>query len=168
MAALLSRRHDAYLQDQRAHSFEPVFRRFDRQAVLVDVLGALHAGCESFDDTAESLAAIAESLRYGGSWLDWITGAGVSHVAFAATKADHVPEASRENLAALLGVRAPHLPPERRQLLATMAISAARSAMPHVLGAPAEKSGEVLGELKRMLVGYLGPDVGFDAVAEPD
>ncbi|MDT8267657.1 YcjX family protein, partial [Roseomonas sp. DSM 102946] len=58
---------------------------------------------ESFDDTAESLAAIAESLRYGGSWLDWITGAGVSHVAFAATKADHVPEASRENLAALLG-----------------------------------------------------------------
>ena len=103
MAALLSRRHDAYLQDQRAHFFEPVFRRFDRQAVLVDVLGALHAGRESFDDTAESLAAIAESLRYGGSWLDWITGAGVSHVAFAATKADHVPEASRENLAALLG-----------------------------------------------------------------
>ena len=83
--------------------FEPFFRRFDRQAVLVDVLGALHAGQAAFDDTAEALAAIAGALRYGGGWLDWLTGAGVSRVAFVATKADHVPARQRDALSALLG-----------------------------------------------------------------
>ena len=103
LAGLLERRHDAYLDDQRRNFVEPVFRRFDRQAVLVDVLGALHAGRAAFDDTAEALTAIAGALRYGGSWTDWITGAGVSRVAFAATKADHVPEVSRDALTGLLG-----------------------------------------------------------------
>ena len=67
------------------------------------MLGALHAGQAAFDDTAEALAAIAGALRYGGGWLDWLTGAGVSRVAFAATKADHVPARQRDALAALLG-----------------------------------------------------------------
>ena len=102
LAALLARRHDAYLDDQRENFFEPVFRRFDRQAVLVDVLGALHAGRAAFDDTAEALAAVAETLRYGGSWLDKLTGAGVSRVSFVATKADHVPGVSRDALTGLL------------------------------------------------------------------
>ncbi|MFT8242724.1 YcjX family protein [Roseomonas sp. BN140053] len=102
LGALLGRRHDAYLDDQRREFFEPVFRRFDRQAVLVDVLGALHAGRAAFEDTAEALAAISGALRYGGSWLDRLTGAGVSRVAFAATKADHVPEVSRDALTGLL------------------------------------------------------------------
>lgn len=103
LAALCARRYDAYLADQRANFFDPFFRRFDRQAVLVDVLGALHAGEEAFDDTAEALAEIAAALRYGGSWLDWLTGQGVSRAAFAATKADHVPARQRDALVSLLG-----------------------------------------------------------------
>ena len=103
LAALLEQRHAAYVAAQRGEFFEPFFRRFDRQAVLVDVLGALHAGQAAFEDTAEALAAIAGALRYGGGWLDWLTGAGVSRVAFAATKADHVPARQRDALAALLG-----------------------------------------------------------------
>ena len=93
----------AYVADQRDNFFEPYFRRFHRQAVLVDVLGALHAGQAAFEDTAEALAAIAGALRYGGSWFDWLTGAGVDRVAFVATKADHVPARQRDALVALLG-----------------------------------------------------------------
>lgn len=103
LAALLAERHRAYVEAQRSEFFEPYFRRFERQAVLVDVLGALHAGQAAFEDTAEALAAIADSLRYGGGWLDWLTGAGVSRVAFVATKADHVPSRQRDALVALLG-----------------------------------------------------------------
>jgi uncharacterized protein len=103
LAELCARRYDAYLADQRAAFFDPFFRRFDRQAVLVDVLGALHAGQEAFDDTAEALAEIASALRYGGSWLDWLTGQGVRRAAFVATKADHVPTRQREALVSLLG-----------------------------------------------------------------
>jgi predicted YcjX-like family ATPase len=102
LGALLARRHEAYLRDQRDRFLDPVFRRFDRQVVLVDVLGALHAGREAFDDTAEALAAISATLRYGRGWLDLLTGAGIARVAFAATKADHVPEVSRDSLASLL------------------------------------------------------------------
>ncbi|MGG5809518.1 YcjX family protein [Falsiroseomonas sp. CW058] len=103
LAALLARRHAAYLADQRAAFFDPFFRRFHRQAVLVDALGALHAGEEAFDDTAEALAAIAAALRDGGGLFDMLTGQGVKRVAFAATKADHVPGRARDALVGLLG-----------------------------------------------------------------
>lgn len=103
LATLMAERHAGYIAAQRAEFFEPYFRRFERQAVLVDVLGALHAGREAFEDTAEALAAIADALRYGGGWLDWLTGAGVERVAFVATKADHVPSRQRDALEALLG-----------------------------------------------------------------
>jgi predicted YcjX-like family ATPase len=103
LAALLARRHAAYLDDQRAAFFDPFFRRFHRQVVLVDALGALHAGEEAFDDTAESLAAIAASLRGGLGLFDLLTGQGVRRVGFAATKADHVPARAREALSGLLG-----------------------------------------------------------------
>lgn len=103
LGGLLARRHAAYVADQRDTFFEPFFRRFRRQAVLVDVLGALHAGQAAFDDTAEALGAIAAALRYGGGWLDWLTGVGVDRAAFVATKADHVPARQRDALTALLG-----------------------------------------------------------------
>ncbi|MDO9707954.1 YcjX family protein [Paracraurococcus lichenis] len=103
LADRMAERHAAYVEAQRNEFFEPYFRRFERQAVLVDVLGALHAGRDAFEDTADALAAIAEALRYGGGWLDWLTGVGVDRVAFVATKADHVPARQRDALAALLG-----------------------------------------------------------------
>jgi hypothetical protein len=103
LAALLARRHAAYLADQRDAFFDPFFRRFHRQVVLADALGALHGGAEAFDDTAEALGAIAGALRQGGGWLDLLTGQGVRRVAFAATKADHVPARMRDALVGLVG-----------------------------------------------------------------
>ncbi len=103
LADLLAERHAAYLEDQRTAFFDPFFRRFHRQAVLVDALGALHGGEEAFDDTAAALEAVAGSLRGGLGLFDLLTGQGVRRVGFAATKADHVPGRSREALLGLLG-----------------------------------------------------------------
>jgi predicted YcjX-like family ATPase len=101
LAALCARRYAAYLEDQRGHFLDPYFTRFHRQVVLVDVLGALHAGQEAFEDTAEALAAVA-AIVSGGNWLARLLGAAPSRVAFAATKADHVPSRARDSLAALV------------------------------------------------------------------
>lgn len=101
LAELCARRHAAYRDDQRRRFFEPWFRRFDRQAVLVDVLGALHAGREAFEDTAEALRLVSEALRRTGP-LAWLFGETAGRIAFCATKADHVPAAGRADLAALL------------------------------------------------------------------
>ena len=101
LAALCARRYAAYLDDQRTSFLDPFFARFHRQVVLVDVLGALHAGEEAFNDTADALAAIANVIS-GANWLERLLGAAPTRVAFAATKADHVPSRARDALAALL------------------------------------------------------------------
>jgi len=103
LAALLARRHAAYVAEQRDRFFDPFFRRFQRQAVLVDVLGALHAGEAAFADTAEALGAIARAMGEGNGLLARLLGLATTRVAFAATKADHVPARQREALTALLG-----------------------------------------------------------------
>ncbi|MCK8787139.1 YcjX family protein [Roseomonas sp. NAR14] len=111
LAELCARRYDAYREDQRTGFLDPFLRRFDRQVVLADVLGALHAGPDSFADTAEALALISSSLRGTASWLDWLRldwlgldwlRATPPKVVFAATKADHVPTRQREALISLL------------------------------------------------------------------
>ena len=103
LAALMRRRHAAYVEEQQARFFDPFFRRFQRQAVLVDVLGALHAGKAAFDDTAEALSAIAKALRGQDGVLARLLGLNAARVAFVATKADHVPARQREALVSLLG-----------------------------------------------------------------
>lgn len=101
LADLCARRFDAYLADQRATFLDPFFSRFHRQVVLVDVLGALHAGEEAFHDTGDALSAVA-SIISGAGWLERLLGAAPGRVAFAATKADHVPSRARDALAALV------------------------------------------------------------------
>lgn len=98
---LCARRYAAYLDDQRSTFLDPYFSRFHRQVVLVDVLGALHAGEEAFRDTGDALAAVA-SIISGANWLERLLGAAPTRVAFAATKADHVPTRARDALAALV------------------------------------------------------------------
>jgi len=102
LADLLQGRFEAYKADMRARFFERHFARFDRQALFVDVLGALHAGRESFHDTQEALALIASCLIYGGWSLGRARHGRIERVAFAATKADHVPAIKREALRFLL------------------------------------------------------------------
>jgi predicted YcjX-like family ATPase len=103
IAALLRERFEAYQADMRATFFDTHFRAFDRQIVLVDTLGALHAGRAAFEDTEHAIADIAASLSGGDSILPrWLGGASIERVAFVATKADHVPELHRDNLRALM------------------------------------------------------------------
>jgi predicted YcjX-like family ATPase len=102
LGALLAERHAAYREDMRAYAFAAQLDRFDRQIVLVDVLGALHAGEAAFDDTARAIGAIARALRRDGLLARLLGQAQPSHLVFAATKADHVPAAARPALAALL------------------------------------------------------------------
>jgi len=103
LGALLADRHARYREDMQVTEFRGKLDRFDRQIVLVDVLAALHAGEAAFDDTARAIGAIAKALRRDGLLARMLGWAQPTHLAFAATKADHVPAASRAALAALLG-----------------------------------------------------------------
>jgi predicted YcjX-like family ATPase len=102
LAALLAGRHRAYCEDMQAHAFKGRLDRFDRQIVLVDVLGALHAGEAAFEDTARAIGAIAKALRRDGLLARMLGWAQPTHLAFAATKADHVPDSARPALVSLL------------------------------------------------------------------
>ena len=129
-AALLAQRFAAYQDRMRAEFFDTHFAAFDRQVVLVDVLGALHAGQAAFQDTARVIGDLSRALRFGGNALHRTLAAGVvrgagqlvpqalgraadaaaqglggrriERVAFVATKADHVPAMKRDNLVHLL------------------------------------------------------------------
>jgi uncharacterized protein len=104
LAALMEQRFETYKREVVTPFYQQHFRNFSRQVVLVDVLGALLAGREAFDDMRSAVDAILESFRYGqGGIITRLLGnARIEKVLFAATKADHVPEVQRDHLAALL------------------------------------------------------------------
>ncbi len=104
LGALMAERYDVYRREVVETFYQNHFRRYSRQIVLVDVLRALLAGADAFEDTRLALEAIFESFRYGkNSILARLLGTGgIDRVLFAATKADHVPELQRDHLAALL------------------------------------------------------------------
>lgn len=110
MQALLRARYDRYRQEVRRDLLSPAFGRVDRLVVLADVLSALHAGPAAFDDAAEALGTAARALHWRRppgflpSWVAELIPAlgGIGRVAFAASKADHVAERQRGNLAALV------------------------------------------------------------------
>jgi predicted YcjX-like family ATPase len=111
LAALLRARFDKYREWVRAELQAPSFGRVDRLVVLADVLAALHAGATAFADTAAALGAVASALRFRNPLLGRLTdflpswlasGGGIRRVAFAASKADHVAERQRGNLATLV------------------------------------------------------------------
>ena len=108
MGAAMAKRYDAYCSETVKGFLTDTFGRFGRQLVLVDVLGALSAGEDAFNDTCRALSEVSEFLRVSSEGL-WnrIKGLRVSpsidKIAFVATKADHVPRLQRQNLANLLG-----------------------------------------------------------------
>jgi predicted YcjX-like family ATPase len=104
LGALMEERFEVYKREAVGQFYETHFRHFGRQIVLVDVLRALLAGREAFEDTQRALEAILQSFRYGHGGLlgQLINGPHIDRVLFAATKADHVPDIQRDHLAALL------------------------------------------------------------------
>jgi len=104
LGSLMESRFETYKAEHVVPFFRNHFRNFSRQVVLVDVLGALLAGREVFQDTQDALDAILESFRYGRSGIigRLLGNARIEKVLFAATKADHVPDIQRDHLASLL------------------------------------------------------------------
>jgi predicted YcjX-like family ATPase len=96
LGAQLRDRFDVYKSEMRKDFFERHFSAFNRQVVLVDVLGALFAGRTAFEDTRKALGSIGASYArlLEGGWF----GRRIERVAFAATKADHVDDLQRDNL----------------------------------------------------------------------
>ena len=79
-------------------------------SALVDVISEIPAIVPS--ERSSGIATVA-AIVSGGNWLERLLGATPTRVAFAATKADHVPSRARDALAALvehiaLGARGRH------------------------------------------------------------
>ncbi len=100
--AAFARRFEAYKRVVVRPFFRDHFARIDRQVVLLDVLGALHAGPRAVEDLRGAMSDILACFRHGSSgWLWPVTGRKVSRILFAATKADHLHHGQHQALAAI-------------------------------------------------------------------
>ena len=86
------RRYESYKRNVIRPFFRSHFARIDRQVVLVDVLGAIHAGPRAVEDMRQALADILGAFQPGrNSFLNrFFGGRRVERILFAATKADHL------------------------------------------------------------------------------
>ncbi|MBE0465102.1 MAG: YcjX family protein [Halomonadaceae bacterium] len=101
--ATLAARFRYYQQQVVRPFYRDHFRRFDRQIVLVDVLGALNAGPERFEDLSRALRQLMQSFDYGKrSLLSRLFAPKIDRLAIAATKADHVTPEQHGNVVQLL------------------------------------------------------------------
>lgn len=67
---------------------------------------------------------------------------------------------------ALLALRVPTLPPDRRYLHATITVEVVRAVLPLALSVGSTDSGAVITELKALLLAYLEPVVGRDGILD--
>jgi predicted YcjX-like family ATPase len=110
LARLLASRYAAYVRQVRQDLLSPGFSRIDRLIVLADVLSALHAGPVAFADVQAALQEAASALSWRRGLPEWLAALGrlelppppIRRVAFVASKADHVAERQRGNLASLM------------------------------------------------------------------
>ena len=86
------RRFESYKRNVVKPFFRDHFSKIDRQVVLVDVLGAIHAGPPAVEDLRNAMADILGAFRPGrNAFLTRIfQGRRVEKILFAATKADHL------------------------------------------------------------------------------
>jgi predicted YcjX-like family ATPase len=150
LGALMAERFEVYKREAVERFYEDHFRHYARQIVLVDVLRALLAGRDAFDDTRLALDAILESFRYGhgGILAKLLFGAHIDKVLFAATKADHVPDIQRDHLAALLRNMAAFPALDLRSSNAQLDVTALASVI-----STAEETQELDGQRVQVVVG---------------
>jgi hypothetical protein len=98
------RRFDAYKAQVVQPFFRDHFARIDRQVVLMDALGAIHAGPAAFEDLRRTMAAVLGAFRPGvNGWLAMLLGQRrVERILFAATKADHLHHEEHPRLTAIV------------------------------------------------------------------
>ncbi|MEO1306394.1 MAG: YcjX family protein [Pseudomonadota bacterium] len=104
LAREMARRYEAYKREVAKPFFRDHFSRIDRQVVLVDVLGAIHAGPAALEDLRRTMADILSAFRPGkNAWLTALMlGKRVEKILFAATKADHLHHAQHGQLTAIV------------------------------------------------------------------
>jgi len=100
----MERRYDAYRRQVVTPFFRDHFARVDRQIVLVDALGAIHAGPQAVEDLRAAMSDILAAFRPGrNAWLSaFLLGRRVDRILFAATKADHLHHTQHARLAAII------------------------------------------------------------------
>ncbi len=103
MGREFERRFEAYKRKVVKPFFRTHFARIDRQVVLVDLLGAIHAGPKAVEDMRGAMADILGAFRPGrNAFLSQIfLGKRVEKVLFAATKADHLHQVQHPQLTAI-------------------------------------------------------------------
>jgi predicted YcjX-like family ATPase len=84
--------------------FRDHFARIDRQVVLVDALGAIHAGPRAVDDLRMAMTDILSAFRPGRNAFltQLLLGRRVERILFAATKADHLHHTQHPQLTAIM------------------------------------------------------------------
>lgn len=99
----MDRRYEAYKAKVVKPFFRAHFARIDRQIVLVDVLGALHAGPRALEDLRQTMAEILSAFLPGrnGFLSEILLGRRVEKILFAATKADHLHQSQHAALTAI-------------------------------------------------------------------
>lgn len=100
----MARRFDAYKRQVVRPFFRDHFARIDRQVVLVDVLGAIHAGPPAVEDLRRTLTDVMVAFRPGqNSFLGALLGGKrVERILFAATKADHLHHRQHAKLTGIM------------------------------------------------------------------
>ncbi len=103
LGELMAERYERYRDTVVRSFYRDHFSRFDRQIVLVDLLGALNRGRACFDDVEATLATVLRNFRYGPSGLlARLFRPRIEMLLFAASKADHVAHNQHHNLRLLL------------------------------------------------------------------
>ncbi|MEX5729679.1 putative YcjX-like family ATPase [Rhodovulum iodosum] len=100
----MDRRYEAYQREVVKPFFREHFARIDRQVVLIDALGAIHAGPRAVADLRRAMTEILGAFRPGrNAWLtSLLTGRRVERILFAATKADHLHHSQHARLTAIM------------------------------------------------------------------
>ena len=98
------RRFEAYKAKVVKPFFRDHFARIDRQIVLVDTLGAIHAGPQAVEDLRQTLTDILSAFRPGTNAFlsQLVLGKRVEKILFAATKADHLHHSQHPRLSAIM------------------------------------------------------------------
>lgn len=97
------RRFESYKRNVVRPFFRDHFTKIDRQIVLTDVLGAIHAGPAAVEDMRRSMSDILSAFRPGRN--DFLTrlfqGRQIDKILFVATKADHLHHEQHPQLTAI-------------------------------------------------------------------
>ena len=117
---LMARQYEAYKARYANGFFQFFFNKINRQIVLADVLSALSAGKENFDDTKDALRDVTLAFKRQKSFWSMFK---VEKTLVAATKCDHVAEIQIDHLRGLVDNIAVALPTNAQSNVSAMAVS---------------------------------------------